>query len=50
MNQVHNLKKKFDDFQALNGVVMLVGKVIFRTGRTKRSRKVYVDPPSYRSL
>ena len=40
MIQVHNLKKKFDDFQALNGVEMHVGK----------GRKVYVDPPSYRSL
>ena len=26
MIQVHNLKKKFDDFQALNGVEMHVGK------------------------
>lgn len=26
MIQVHNLKKKFDDFQALNGVDMHVGK------------------------
>ena len=26
MIQVHNLKKKFDDFQALNGVDMAVGK------------------------
>lgn len=51
MIQVHNLKKKFDDFQALNGVEMHVGKGdIYGLVGPKRSRKVYVDPPSYRSL
>ena len=54
MIQVHNLKKKFDDFQALNGVEMHVGKGDLHSFPTRRSsdlsRKVYVDPPSYRSL
>lgn len=38
MIQVHNLKKKFDDFQALNGVEMHVGKVIFMdwSGQTEQ--------------
>ena len=40
MIQVHNLKKKFDDFQALNRVDMHVGKgVIFMDWSDQTERK-----------